>query len=74
GLGECLVLGDGDNDVGLLQEAGYAVSFRTASPAARRAANYVSRAGYAGGFVEGLIHAGLLPGRASGARETHARR
>jgi phosphoglycolate phosphatase len=73
-LEDCLTLGDGDNDVGLLREAGVAVSFRSGSPAARRAADYITKARHAGGSVEGVIHAGLLPGRASGARETHARR
>ncbi len=57
---DCVVLGDGDNDAGMLREAGFGVSFRTGSPRARRAADYVSRAGYAGGFVEGLKASGIL--------------
>ncbi len=51
---ECLVAGDGDNDVGMFRSAGWAVSFRSVSPRARRAADYVARASFAAGFVEGL--------------------
>jgi len=60
-LSECLVAGDGDNDVAMLRAAGYALSFPSGSPRARAAADYVARAEYAAGFVEGLIHAGLVP-------------
>jgi hypothetical protein len=60
-LEDCLVAGDGDNDVPMLRAAGYSVSFPSASPRARAAADYVARARYARGFVEGLIHAGLVP-------------
>ena len=51
---DCLVAGDGDNDVGMLRSAGWGVSFPTASPRARKAADYVARAGHAAGFVEAL--------------------
>jgi hydroxymethylpyrimidine pyrophosphatase-like HAD family hydrolase len=51
---DCLVAGDGDNDVPMLRAAGWAVSFRSASPAARRAADYVARASYAPGLTEAL--------------------
>lgn len=54
GLDDCLVAGDGDNDVGMLSQAGWAVSFTTASPKARRAADYVAQAPYACGFVEAV--------------------
>jgi hypothetical protein len=63
-LGECLVAGDGDNDVPMLRAAGYSISFPSASPRARGSADYVSRSRYAAGFVEGLIHAGLVPAHA----------
>ncbi|MFZ1022989.1 MAG: phosphoglycolate phosphatase [Thermoplasmata archaeon] len=53
-LEECLVAGDGDNDVGMLRAARFGVSFPTASPGARRAADFVAPSGYARGFVEGL--------------------
>ncbi|MGA7923869.1 MAG: phosphoglycolate phosphatase [Thermoplasmata archaeon] len=53
-LADCLVAGDGDNDVEMLRAAGWGVSFRTASPAARRAADYVARARSARGFVEAV--------------------
>jgi phosphoglycolate phosphatase (TIGR01487 family) len=60
-LPECLVAGDGDNDVPMLRAAGYSISFPTASPRARAAADLVSRARYAQGFVEGLMRVGLVP-------------
>jgi phosphoglycolate phosphatase len=53
-LRECVVLGDGDNDVGMLRAAGFGVSFASGSAAARRAARYVARSPFAAGFVEGL--------------------
>ena len=70
-LDEIVALGDGDNDVELLAAAGRSVSFRSASAAARRAAGYVARRPYAAGFVEGLIHLGLVPGpsRTRGGRD-----
>ena len=57
---ECVILGDGDNDVRMLRAAGFGVSFSSASPRARRAARYVSRAPYAAGFVEGLKASRIL--------------
>jgi phosphoglycolate phosphatase len=51
---DCVILGDGDNDVAMLRAAGFGVSFASASPRARRAADYVTRAAYAAGFDEGL--------------------
>jgi phosphoglycolate phosphatase len=59
-LGDCVVLGDGDNDVGMLQEAGFGVSFVSGSARARRAARYVTRRAYADGFVEGLKASAVL--------------
>jgi len=59
-LSECLAAGDGDNDVPMLRAAGYSVSFANGSPRARRAADYVARAGYAAGFVEALKRARVL--------------
>jgi len=57
---ECVILGDGDNDVAMLRAAGFGVSFPSASPRARRAARYVTRAEFAAGFVEGLKTSGIL--------------
>ncbi len=57
---DCLVLGDGDNDVAMLRAAGFGVSFPSASARARRAAGYVTRAEYAAGFLEGLKASRLL--------------
>jgi phosphoglycolate phosphatase len=53
-VSDAVVLGDGDNDVQMLRAAGFGVSFPSASPRARAAADYVTRRPYAGGFVEGL--------------------
>ncbi len=57
---DCVILGDGDNDVAMLRAAGFAVSFPSASPRARKAADHVTRDSYARGFLEGLKAAGLL--------------
>lgn len=59
-LGDCLVLGDGDNDVAMLRAAGFGVSFPSGSDRARAAADLVTKASYARGFLEGLKAAGLL--------------
>jgi phosphoglycolate phosphatase len=59
-LADCVVLGDGDNDIAMLEAAGFGVSFPSGSPGARRAARYVTRANYADGFVEGLKESGML--------------
>ncbi len=57
---DCVILGDGDNDVRMLRAAGFGVSFVSASPRARRAARYVTREPFARGFVEGLKASGIL--------------
>jgi phosphoglycolate phosphatase len=57
---ECVVLGDGDNDVAMLSAAGFGVSFPSGSRRARAAATFVSRDDYAAGFEEGLKASGLL--------------
>lgn len=57
---DCLVLGDGDNDVAMLRAAGFGVSFGSASPRARRAADYVTNSEFAAGFVEGLKTSHIL--------------
>ncbi len=59
-LGDCVVLGDGDNDVGMLRAAGLGISFPSASRRARGAAQLVTRSDYAAGFQEGLKESGLL--------------
>jgi phosphoglycolate phosphatase len=59
-LGDAVVLGDGDNDVHMLRAAGFGVSFPSGSPRARAAAQYVSRARFARGFVEGLKASGVV--------------
>lgn len=60
-LSDCLVAGDADNDVSLLQSAGVAVSFPDASPLARASAHYITRARHGAGFLEALTRFGLLP-------------
>ena len=57
---DCVILGDGDNDVEMLRAAGFGVSFPSASRRARAAARYVTRADYSRGFEEGLKASGLL--------------
>ena len=57
---DCVILGDGDNDVAMLRAAGFSVSFASASPRARRAARYVTKSQFAAGFVEGLKASGIL--------------
>jgi phosphoglycolate phosphatase (TIGR01487 family) len=57
---DCVILGDGDNDVAMLRAAGFGVSFASASYRARRAARYVTKAEFAAGFVEGLKASGIL--------------
>jgi len=57
---DCVILGDGDNDVAMLRAAGFGVSFASASPRARHAARYVTRAEFAAGFVEGLKASKIL--------------
>jgi phosphoglycolate phosphatase (TIGR01487 family) len=59
---DCVVLGDGDNDVAMLRVAGFGVSFPSGSPRARSAATFVSRARYGRGFVEGLKASRILAG------------
>ncbi|MGC2789529.1 MAG: phosphoglycolate phosphatase [Thermoplasmata archaeon] len=59
-VADCLVLGDGDNDAPMLRAAGFGVSFASASARARAAAQYVTRAEFADGFVEGLKASGIL--------------
>jgi len=59
-IGECVVLGDGDNDVEMLRAAGFGVSFPSASRKARAAARYVTRTEYGDGFVEGLKASHIL--------------
>jgi phosphoglycolate phosphatase (TIGR01487 family) len=57
---ECLVAGDGDNDVGMLRSAGWAISFRSGSPKARRAADFVATRAFADGFVEAVKDRGVV--------------
>jgi len=57
---ECVVLGDGDNDVAMLRAAGFGVSFPSGSPRARAAARYVTRAEFGRGFVEGVKASHIL--------------
>jgi phosphoglycolate phosphatase len=57
---DCLIAGDGDNDVTMLRAAGWALSFARASPRARAAADFVSRESNARGFVEGVIRSKVV--------------
>jgi phosphoglycolate phosphatase len=63
---DCLVAGDGNNDVAMLRASAWGVSFPSASSRARGAADYVARSDYGFGFVEAVIHAGVVPAPVSG--------
>jgi phosphoglycolate phosphatase (TIGR01487 family) len=71
-LADCLVAGDGDNDVAMLQRAGWAVTFATGSERARNVADYVARAESSRGFVEALKAGGFVPCRGGTPRGRHA--
>ena len=58
--GDCLIAGDGENDVPMLEAAGWAVSFRAADRVARAAADYVARGANAVGLVEALKRARVV--------------
>ena len=57
---EVVAFGDADNDVKMLEGCGYGIAVGNASPAAKAAAKYVSKANQAEGVVEGLIMLDLL--------------
>jgi phosphoglycolate phosphatase (TIGR01487 family) len=57
---DCLVAGDGENDVPMLCAAGWAVSFRGADPAALAVADYVASAPNARGLDEALKRANVV--------------
>lgn len=59
-ISDCLVAGDGDNDVPMLRAAAWALSFPDASARAKRAADYVARRPNADGFVEGVKASGIV--------------
>ncbi|HEV2316923.1 MAG TPA: phosphoglycolate phosphatase [Thermoplasmata archaeon] len=62
---DCMVAGDGENDVPILAVAGWAVSFRDADPKARAVADFVARRTNAFGFVEALKRARFVAFSAS---------
>lgn len=61
-LADCLVAGDGDNDVAMLRAAGWGMSFRSGSRRARAAADYVADRPGAAGFVQAIIAKGIYDG------------
>jgi hypothetical protein len=60
-LSDCLVAGDGDNDVAMLRAAGWAITFASGSSRARHVADYVARAPSSLGFLEGLKASRVVP-------------
>ena len=60
GLWEVASFGDSDNDAGMLRECGESVAVANASPAAKKAARYVSPYPHAAGVIDGLKRIGLL--------------
>lgn len=73
-ISDCLVAGDGDNDVQMLRAAGFSVSFPTGSPRARAAADYVTARPHAEGFVEALKLPEVVARLALGAERSDADR
>jgi phosphoglycolate phosphatase len=63
---DCFIAGDGDNDIEMLEAAGFAVSFPTGSPGARRAADFVTSKPYGFGFVEALKQVRFLGNSSTG--------
>jgi hypothetical protein len=59
GVEDCLVAGDGDNDVELLRNASVGVSFPAALPSAKNAADYVTKSNDGEGLLEALEHFGI---------------
>jgi phosphoglycolate phosphatase len=57
---DCLVAGDGENDVPMLGAAGFAVSFRGADPKAQAIADYVTRKPNAAGLFEALMRSRVV--------------
>lgn len=72
--GDCLIAGDGDNDVTMLRAAGWAISFSSGSPRARAAADFVAEAPAARGFVQALKACADVLGRDADRGESDARR
>jgi hypothetical protein len=57
---DVLAFGDSDNDARMLQGVGESVAVGNASPLARQAAKYISKAEHGDGVIEGLRHYGVL--------------
>jgi hypothetical protein len=60
GVEDCLVAGDGDNDVELLKSASVGVSFPAALPSAKNAADFVTKSSDGDGLLEALEHFGII--------------
>ncbi len=60
GVEECLVAGDGDNDVDLMRAASVSVTFPEAMPKARAAADYVTTQSDGAGILEALARFGVI--------------
>ena len=58
---EVLAIGDGNNDVSMLQAAGIAVAVGNASPAAKEAASYVTNPSWEHGVAEAIRKFVLAP-------------
>lgn len=60
GMEDVVAFGDADNDVKMLSECGYGIAVGNASPAAKKAADYVTLSKHAAGVAEGLVYLGMI--------------
>ncbi|MFX0096876.1 MAG: phosphoglycolate phosphatase [Candidatus Hodarchaeota archaeon] len=55
-LNEIVGIGDGRNDISMLEETGYGIALNNAPEELKRVADYVTRDSYGKGFVEAIDH------------------
>ncbi|MFX0069022.1 MAG: phosphoglycolate phosphatase [Candidatus Hodarchaeota archaeon] len=55
-LNEIVGIGDGNNDISMIQETGYGIALNNAPEELKRVADYVTRSSYGKGFVEAIDH------------------
>lgn len=53
---EIISIGDGKNDIPLLEETGYSIALNNAPEELKRIADYVTRSSFGKGFAEGVNH------------------
>ena len=55
-LNEIVSIGDGRNDISMLEETGYGIALNNAPEELKRVADYVTKNSYGKGFVEAIDH------------------